>query len=176
MKGKSAWNHNAFFDLVEDYLRKEDFYAENRPPEFPRPDWEGSASYYGTDLFVEEMWFKYRPSVPGQENGSLNQMWDSYAHQWVPNEILLKPEDLRVKAGENSTLNIQTLLKDGKVKFTIEGAQLPHFCELDDLGNGEGILNISPSKKDIGEYKLVLKAVSKSFTESAQEVLVVVSK
>ena len=176
MKGKSAWDHNAYFDLVDDYLRKEDLYAENRPPEFPRPDWEGSASYYGTDNFVSEMWYTYRESVPEQENGSLNQMWDSYAHQWVPNEILMKPGDLLVKAGERSTLNIQTLMKGGKVKLTMEGAQLPRFCKLEDLGNGEGILKISPAKKDVGEYKLVLKAVSKSFTESAQEVLVVVSK
>lgn len=176
MKGKSAWNHNAFFDLVDDYLRKEDYYAENRPAGFPRPDWEASASYYGTDLFVEEMWYKYRESVPQQENGSLNQMWDSYAHKWIPNEILIQPEDHSVKAGEKCTINIQTILKDGKVELEIEGDKLPRFCTLNDLGNGEGILTISPSKRDVGEYKVKLRAVSRSFADSAQEFTLLVNK
>lgn len=174
MKGKSAWNHNAYFDLVDDYLRKEDYYANNRSADFPRPDWEGSASYYDTDNFVGEMWYKYRPGVPEQENGRLNQMWDSYEYQWVPNEILLKPEDLSLKAGEKTTLKIQTIMMDGKVELSIQGAILPSFCTLEDLGNGGGILRISPSKKDVGLYTLAIEAVSKSFTESYQEFSLIV--
>ena len=43
MSAKSLWNHDAYFDNVEDWMRKTDLYAANRGA-YPRPSEEGSTS------------------------------------------------------------------------------------------------------------------------------------
>ena len=80
MGGKSLWNHDAFFDNVEDWMRKTDLYAAGRGG-LPRPSEEGS-SY---DAFVDSMWTSYRSAVPAQADGSTNLMFSTSTGQWVAN-------------------------------------------------------------------------------------------
>ena len=80
MGGKSLWNHDAFFDNVEDLMRKTDLYAAGRGG-LSRPSEEGS-SY---DAFVDSVWTSYRSAVPAQADGSTNLMFSASTGQWVPN-------------------------------------------------------------------------------------------
>ena len=176
MKGKSAWNHNAFFDNVEDWMRIEDIYANDRGEGFPRPDSEGQASYYGFDTFVTEMWVKYRSQVPSQADGVDNLHWTvksiaskyDITWEWTDNEILKSIGNKDIKVGEILEVEIPTILGDSKVKLTILGNNLPAFCTLTDNGNGTGILKVSPTQDDKGEYTISISAKSDSFTDSKQ--------
>jgi hypothetical protein len=80
MGGKSLWNHDAFFDNVEDWMRKTDLYSAGRSG-LSRPSEEGS-SY---DAFVDSMWASYRSAVPAQPDGSSNLMFNASTGQWVAN-------------------------------------------------------------------------------------------
>src|SRR5690606_31442538 len=52
---KSLWNHNAYFDGVDDWMREEDIYAAKRAGA-RRPSTEGSSF----EPFVDAMWRLYR--------------------------------------------------------------------------------------------------------------------
>ena len=176
MEGKSAWNHNALFDNVEDWMREKDIYADNRGESFPRPSQEGQASYFGFNSFVTEMWIKYRSQVPSQADGLDNLQWSvksvttkyDISWEWVDNEILKSIENQDVKVGETLQLEILTILTDSKVNISLTDNNLPTFCTLIDKGNGSGILTILPTKDDTGEYLINISAKSKSFTNSKQ--------
>jgi hypothetical protein len=87
MGRKAAWNHNAFFENLEDWMRKTDIYAANRQG-YPRPSGETTSF----DPFVDAFWALYRGDVPAQANGPTDLKWDvnqSGDPKWVPNP---KPE------------------------------------------------------------------------------------
>jgi hypothetical protein len=87
MGGKAAWNHNAFFDSLEDWMRKADVYAAARQG-FPRPTEETKS----LDRFVDAFWTLHRDEVPAQPDGVTDLKWDvnkSDSLKWVPNP---KPE------------------------------------------------------------------------------------
>ncbi|MEX0929395.1 MAG: hypothetical protein WDZ53_08320 [Balneolales bacterium] len=67
MEAKRLWNHDAFFDNVERWMRQ-----------------EGSTF----DPFVDAMWHQYRPEVPRQPDGDTHRKWVRIdgVDQWVPNE------------------------------------------------------------------------------------------
>ena len=67
MKGKAAWNHDAFFDYVDYWM------APNEAMEIPK--WWPKGCVRGVDLFVEEMWAAHRPGVPSQTGGAENLKW-----------------------------------------------------------------------------------------------------
>lgn len=87
MGAKELWNHNAYFDNVEDWMREEDIYAANRGTS--RPATEGSAF----ESFVNTMWILYRDDVPTQPDGADDLMWvptgGGLSGSWVSNP---KPE------------------------------------------------------------------------------------
>ena len=84
MGAKPLWNHNAYFDNVEDWMRQEDIYAANRGG-VSRPGSEGTAF----DAFVTNMWTLYRDQVPDQADGDLERMWiptgGGLSGSWAPN-------------------------------------------------------------------------------------------
>ena len=88
MGAKRLWDHDAFFDNVERWMRQDDPYAENRG-DHPRPETEGSSF----DAFVDTMWHHHRSHAPDEPRGQTHRKW---AHvdgrfQWVPNK---RPADL----------------------------------------------------------------------------------
>ena len=84
MKGKSTWNHNAYFDVVEDWMRKEDIYAANRGNNARPP--EETTTFPPYDDFISEMWRTYRSNVPEQPDGTTNLFWNSQNSQWEAND------------------------------------------------------------------------------------------
>lgn len=83
MGGKAAWNHDAFFENLEDWMRKTDLYAANRQG-YPRPS-EETASF---DPFVDAFWALHRGDVPAQPDGPTDLKWDvnqSGDLKWVSN-------------------------------------------------------------------------------------------
>ena len=83
MGAKAEWNHNAFFDNLEDWMRKTDLYAANRQG-YPRPPDETTTF----DPFVDAFWALHRDDVPTQPNGPRDLKWDvnrSGDLKWVPN-------------------------------------------------------------------------------------------
>ncbi|MEX0886834.1 MAG: hypothetical protein WD009_10390 [Phycisphaeraceae bacterium] len=86
MEARQLWNHDAFFDNVERWMREDDPYADRRGDR-PRPDTEGTSF----DPFVDAMWRRHREAVPDQPGGDTHRMWSRVdgEYQWVPNP---KPE------------------------------------------------------------------------------------
>ena len=86
MGGKAAWNHNAFFDNLEDWMRTTDLYAANRQG-YPRASEETTTF----DPFVDAFWALHRGDVPAQPDGPTDLKWDvnrsdgDGALNWVPN-------------------------------------------------------------------------------------------
>mgnify|MGYP001140117923 CR=1 FL=1 len=70
MGAKGLWNHNAYFDNVEDWMRQEDLYAANRDG-YARNSQE-RASF---ETFVNTMWMLYRDEVPNQSDGDVDLKW-----------------------------------------------------------------------------------------------------
>ncbi len=71
MGAKADWNHNAFFDTIEDWMRRTDVYAANRQG-YPRPPEETTTF----DPFVDAFWDLHRRDVPAQPDGSTDLKWD----------------------------------------------------------------------------------------------------
>lgn len=83
MSGKALWNHNAYFEVVEDWMRPTDIYAANRKG-YPRPADETTT----WDPFVTAFWTAHRQNVPTQPDGTTDLKWDVYSSstmKWVPN-------------------------------------------------------------------------------------------
>lgn len=83
MEAKRIWNHDAFFDNVERWMRQDDPYAQARG-EYARPDREG----HSFDAFVDAMWQLYRSEVPDQPGGEVHRKWSRVdgEDQWIPNQ------------------------------------------------------------------------------------------
>jgi hypothetical protein len=62
MKGKAAWNHDAFFDYCDRWMTD--------PESNGLPVGSGRA-----DEFVQTMWDMYREQVPEQAGGTVNRKW-----------------------------------------------------------------------------------------------------
>ncbi|MCK5775399.1 MAG: T9SS type A sorting domain-containing protein, partial [Bacteroidales bacterium] len=165
MGGKEVWNHNAYFDNVEDWMRMTDLYASNRGTGYPRPSQEGKASNNGYDTFVNEMWSSYRSHVPVQANGTKNELRSPYGY-WLPNNIIVNIKQKSVTEGDTLSFNIETAVSSNVAILTISSDNLPSFCTLVDNGMGTAIITIKPSIGDAGEYTINLKATSLSFTEN----------
>ena len=175
LEAKSDWNHNAYFDNVEDWMRQEDIYAENRGAGYPRHDYEGSSTYFGYDNFVDEMWKSYRDQVPAQSGGDSNFSWNPYGY-WEENEIIRASPQQALIVGENGQLSIQTIVASAAASLTLSCDNLPSFCELDDTGNGVATLTMQPEPGDVGEYSLIIHARSASFTEASDTLSIKVSE
>jgi hypothetical protein len=83
MGAKAEWNHDAFFDAIEDWMRREDIFAANRQG-YPRPP-EETRSF---DQFVDAFWAAHRGDVPPQPDGAVDLKWDVDWNgdlKWVPN-------------------------------------------------------------------------------------------
>jgi len=82
MKAKKLWNHDAFFDYCDRWMRLDDPYAERRG-QHKRPAGETSTF----DPFVDAMWREYRQTVPDQESGGNPRKWveGKDTGKWVPN-------------------------------------------------------------------------------------------
>lgn len=94
MKGIKTWNHDAYFDYCDRWMRKDDPYAAARG-KHKRPKAEGSAF----DAFATNMWRTYRDQAPKQEFAGNNRKWvwtmdgrkAQKPGQWVENP---RPDDL----------------------------------------------------------------------------------
>jgi hypothetical protein len=83
MGAKAEWDHNAFFDAIDDWMRKDDLYAANRQG-YPRPTEETTTF----DPFVDAFWAVHRGDVPAQPDGATDFRWDvnrSGDLKWVSN-------------------------------------------------------------------------------------------
>ena len=80
MKAKKTWDHDAFFDYCDRWMRQDDPYAEKRG-EHRRPGQEGKTY----DPFVDAMWHAYRSKVPEQESAGNPRKWtyDGSSWRWV---------------------------------------------------------------------------------------------
>lgn len=83
MGGKSLWNHNAYFDNVEDWMRKSDIYRLNRKG-FPRNGSE-TGVFTGYDDFTKDMWLTHHSSIPVQADGDSDRYWNPYYQEWIAN-------------------------------------------------------------------------------------------
>ena len=164
MEGKEAWNHNAFFDNVEDWMRKKDLYSADRGSGYPRPYQEGKSIFYGKDYFVNEMWNTYRSQVPAQADGKINKYWNPNG-LWMANDPIKKIYNKTVSENEELDISIKTVVASDVAKLTLSSDNLPSFCALNDDGHGLAIITAKPTYGDEGEYIINLKASSKSFTE-----------
>ena len=169
MGGKEVWNHNAYFDNVEDWMRIKDIYSANRGEGFPRPDQEGACNFGGYDDFTNEMWVAYRNDVPEQTNGNSNKKWNYTKQSWLDNDILLTVGNQDLTVGEVAEVKISSIFANSKVELSLDVNDIPSFCKFIDNGNGTGVLTISPSEKDKGEYSIGISAKSKSFTTYTQD-------
>jgi hypothetical protein len=87
MQAIKLWNHDAFFDYVDRWMREDDPYAEARG-KYPRPKMETTTF----DPFVTEMWTMHRKTAPEQDMAGHSRMWvwtEGNSWEWLPNE---KPE------------------------------------------------------------------------------------
>lgn len=83
MGAKADWNHSAYFEVIDDWMRKDDIYAANRQGH-PRPAEETQT----LDPFVDAFWELYRDKAPEQPSGSTDLKWDvnrSQDFKWIPN-------------------------------------------------------------------------------------------
>ncbi|MCK5788167.1 MAG: T9SS type A sorting domain-containing protein, partial [Chlamydiia bacterium] len=164
MEGKAAWNHNAFFDNVDDWMRTTDLYAADRGAAYPRPSAEGKSNMFHKDPFVNEMWVKYRAQVPSQADGVDNEYYNPYG-AWFDNDIIIKINKKEVSASEELIINVETVVSSAVAVLTLSSDNLPSFCTLEDDGHGTAVLTANPVASDIGTYTINLKAESLSFTE-----------
>lgn len=122
--GKAAWNHDAFFDNVDDWMRYEDLYAAGRGG-LARPSEETTVF----DPFVRTMWDLYRTSVPVQPGGTIFRMWNATTLQWEANP---PPGGIPVAAPTFSTpggnypsaqnVAITTATSGATIRYTIDGS------------------------------------------------------
>jgi len=82
MKAVELWEHDAFFDYVDRWMRPDDPYAEARG-ERGRPRQETTTS----DPWVTGMWRAYRRAAPEQpySGKNLKWVWEGNEAGWVPN-------------------------------------------------------------------------------------------
>lgn len=88
MKAIKLWNHDAHFDYVDRWMRKDDPYARARG-KYARPKMETTTF----DPFVTEMWNAHRASAPEQDMAGNPRMWvwgEGRSWSWIPNP---KPQD-----------------------------------------------------------------------------------
>ena len=85
MKAITLWNHDAFFDYVDRWMREDDPYADARG-KYGRPKQETTTF----DPFVTAMWKAHRKDAPKQEIAGNPMRWvweegDSRGWKWIPN-------------------------------------------------------------------------------------------
>ncbi|HUT58646.1 MAG TPA: hypothetical protein VNA25_12445 [Phycisphaerae bacterium] len=86
MKAIKVWEHDAFFDYCDRWMRTDDPYAAARG-KHARP--KGETKTF--DPFVDAMWRAYRKTAPKQEMSGKNRKWiPSRPGKWVPNP---RPKD-----------------------------------------------------------------------------------
>lgn len=83
LKAIKIWNHDAYFDYVDRWMREDDPFAEARG-NYPRPSGETRTF----DPFVTAMWKSYRKSAPDQEMSGNHRkwIWQGKKGDWIPNE------------------------------------------------------------------------------------------
>lgn len=82
MSGRAAWNHDSYFQVVDDWMADPDPYAANRG-EHDRPDdWQETHAWHP---WATAMWNTYRSTVPVQANGADNFKWIAMEREWVLN-------------------------------------------------------------------------------------------
>jgi len=88
MKAIPVWEHDAFFDYVDRWMRLDDPYAEARGSH-RRPSGETKTF----DPFVDAMWWAYRETAPDQpySGKNLKWVWEGNKGKMVPNP---RPADL----------------------------------------------------------------------------------
>lgn len=87
MKAIKLWNHDAYFDYVDRWMREDDPYASARG-KLGRPKAETTTF----DPFVTAMWKAHRQNAPEQDMAGSPRMWvwgEGHSWEWVPNA---KPE------------------------------------------------------------------------------------
>jgi hypothetical protein len=82
MKAVPIWEHDAFFDYCDRWMRPDDPYAAARG-DFGRPRGETKSF----DPFVDDMWRAYRADAPTQPYSGKNTkwVWEGDRGTWVPN-------------------------------------------------------------------------------------------
>jgi hypothetical protein len=82
MKAIKTWNHDAYFDYVDRWMREDDPYAAARS-KHPRPKAETTTF----DPFVTAMWKEHRKNAPSQEMAGNHRMWVWKGNKggWIPN-------------------------------------------------------------------------------------------
>lgn len=82
LKGIKLWGHDAHFDYIERWMRKDDPY-EGARGNHHRPKAETTTS----DAFVTDMWKAHRKNAPEQEKAGKDMMWTWKGEKgvWVPN-------------------------------------------------------------------------------------------
>lgn len=81
MKAVKAWNHDAYFDYCDRWMRQDDPLAAGRG-KHKRPSAEGKT----LDSWVDKMWHAYRAGAPEQQGAERNMkwVWDD-GGKWTPN-------------------------------------------------------------------------------------------
>lgn len=85
MKAVKLWNHDAFFDYVDRWMREDDPYARGRG-KYGRPEKETTTF----DPFVTEMWKAHRKRAPEQQMAGNPRMWvwgEDRLWAWLPNPM-----------------------------------------------------------------------------------------
>jgi hypothetical protein len=82
MKAIKVWEHDAFFDYCDRWMREDDPYAQSRGAH-KRPAGETKTN----DPFVDAMWRAYRKAAPEQEMSgkSMKWVWEGGKGKWAPN-------------------------------------------------------------------------------------------
>lgn len=83
MKAIKLWNHDAYFDYIDRWMREDDPYAKARG-KHKRPKQETTTF----DPFVTAMWKAHRESAPQQDIGGDPRMWvwgEGRSWNWIPN-------------------------------------------------------------------------------------------
>ncbi|MEJ7826681.1 MAG: hypothetical protein WKF91_00740 [Segetibacter sp.] len=82
MRAIKLWNHDAYFDYIDRWMRSDDPYKNTRG-DYPRPKAETTTS----DPIVTEMWKAYRKNAPEQEMAGNNMkwVWEGNKGKWMPN-------------------------------------------------------------------------------------------
>jgi hypothetical protein len=81
MKAIKTWNHDAYFDYVDRWMREDDPYADARGQKRPKME---TTTF---DPFVTEMWKAHRKSAPEQPiaGNSKKWIWQGKDGVWIPN-------------------------------------------------------------------------------------------
>ena len=82
MNAIKLWNHDAYFDYVDRWMREDDPYKEARG-EYPRPSRETTTF----DPFVTDMWKAYRQNAPEQPMSGVHKkwVWNGHKGEWITN-------------------------------------------------------------------------------------------